>query len=208
MTKLIITTSRNPSDSLLKFVKSLVKTFPNALKINRGLKFFSSLLSTCLIYRATDFILVYEKRGKPLSMILTHLPLGPSVFFGLSELVQRNNLEINFSQSDAPHVLFLNLNSPIGKRIAKIISTIFESPAKTSQRLITFIGENNSIIFHHHYFQKKGSLKKDLYLKKLSPGFRMHPYKILLGDIFSKKKETEWIITPFLNRKKKNAFLY
>lgn len=208
MAKLIITTSRCPSISLIRFTKSLSNVFPNSLKINRGIKFFSSLFSCCLIHKASDFIIVYEKRGKPLSLIISHLPNGPSVFFGLSNVVTRNNIDKFFLFSNPPHVLLVNLDSPISRRITKILSLLFPKPNQNSQRIVSFVGGKKKIIFSHHWFQIKGIKQKDILLKKLSPSFDMQPYKILLGTLFTKEKELEWIITPFINKKRKKTFLY
>ena len=208
MGKLIITTSRCPSISLIRFTKTLVNVFPKSLKINRGIKFFSSLFSCCLIHKASDFIIVYEKRGTPLSLIISHLPCGPSVFFGLSNVVTQNNSNTIFLFTNSPHVLLVNLDSPVSKRITKILSLLFPKPNQNSQRIVSFVGEKNKIIVSHHWFQTKGTKQRDIFLKKLSPSFDMQPYKILLGTIFTKKKKLEWIITPFINKKRKKPFLY
>jgi U3 small nucleolar ribonucleoprotein protein IMP4 len=208
MGKLIITTSRCPSNSLIRFTKTLVNVFPKSLKINRGIKFFSSLFSFCLIHESSDFIIVYEKRGTPLSLIISHLPTGPSIFFGLSNVVTQNSSSRFFLFSNSPHVLLVNLDSPVSKRITKILSLIFPKPNQKSQRIVSFVGEKNKIIFSHHWFQIKGPKQGDIMLKKLSPSFDMQPYKILLGTLFTKEKEVEWIITPFINKKRKKTFLY
>jgi len=56
---------------------------PNAERINRGSYVMQDLVSLGLNKNLTDLIILHEHRGVPDGMILCHLPVGPTIYFGL-----------------------------------------------------------------------------------------------------------------------------
>ena len=86
MQKIYLTSSRSPSSKLVKFLKELEIIFPYSQKINRGSEFLISLVSFCLLQGVKNLIIVYENRGKPSSLVISHLPYGPTLFFTLSNV--------------------------------------------------------------------------------------------------------------------------
>jgi U3 small nucleolar ribonucleoprotein protein IMP4 len=204
--KIIITTSRNPSSSLLKFTKELKKIFPFSLRVNRGNKFLKSLISYCLIENATDLLLVYENRGVPSSLIISHLPSGPTVFFRLSNIIlnkigKKEKIPRNF-----PLIVIDNLNSPLGKRLSSILRNLFPIPCTNSKNVVIFSGNNNVITCKNYWFERKGNFKSDILLHQTPPSFDMFPFKISLGVLFEKREEIEWSTNTFTNTFKKKSF--
>lgn len=51
------------------------------------LQVISEIIETCRAHDFTDVILVHEHRGVPDGMIISHLPFGPSAYFGLANVV-------------------------------------------------------------------------------------------------------------------------
>lgn len=49
----------------------------------------SEIIETCRAHDFTDVILVHEHRGVPDGMIISHLPFGPTAYFGLLNVVSR-----------------------------------------------------------------------------------------------------------------------
>lgn len=47
----------------------------------------SEIIETCRAYDFSDVILVHEHRGVPDGLIITHLPYGPTAYFGLLNVV-------------------------------------------------------------------------------------------------------------------------
>mmetsp|Transcript_40421 Transcript_40421/g.80970 ORF Transcript_40421/g.80970 Transcript_40421/m.80970 type:complete len:211 (+) Transcript_40421:2988-3620(+) len=201
-----LTTSRFPSSSLIKFTKNLCLIFPNSKKINRGRKFLPSLVSFSLFCKATDLFLVYENRGDPVTLVLIHLPKGPSVFFGLSNIIPNIKNRFKFETFLYPHVILDNLNSDLGKRFSKIFASLFPKAHPKSKRVVSFSGRGKTIILNHHWFEKEGILKKSIQLSRLGPSFCMHPFKIFLGILGEHRKEVEWNLTPFVNSFKRKKF--
>lgn len=81
--KVLITTSRDPSSRLLQFVKEIRSIFPNSQRINRGSAVIKELVEACRSNDVTDIVLLHEHRGEPDGMIISHLPYGPTAYFGL-----------------------------------------------------------------------------------------------------------------------------
>nr|UXY88310.1 U3 snoRNP protein, IMP4 [Cryptomonas curvata] len=204
--KIIITTSRNPSSSLLRFTKELKKIFPLSLRVNRGNRFLKSLISFCLTENATDLLLVYENRGNPSSLIISHLPSGPTVFFRLSNIIVNKIGKNEHIPRNFPLIVIENLNSPLGKRLSSIIRNLFPTPCTNSKNVVIFSGKYNVVSCKNYWFERKGNLKSDILIHQFSPSFDLFPYKITLGILFEKKTEVEWSMNSFTNTFKKKSF--
>ncbi|OII72102.1 IMP4 U3 small nucleolar ribonucleoprotein [Cryptosporidium ubiquitum] len=203
--KILITTSRSPSNRLLQFVKELNLIVPNSFRINRGgyvLKDFGDL---CRSNGATDLIVVHEHRGEPDGLIISHFPHGPTAYFTLNNVVLRHDLPLKpstVSQSN-PHLIFQNFNSILGGRVSNILKYLFPRSKNTSQRVISFININDNIIFRHFNWVKDMDNKsEDLQLNEIGPRFILKLYKIELGTLEMKNLSTEWVHRPFFNKKK------
>lgn len=66
--------------------------FPGAKRINRGAYTLDSLVELCQTKNVTDMVIVHEHRGIPDGLILCHFPLGPTVYFGLQNVVLRHDV--------------------------------------------------------------------------------------------------------------------
>jgi len=62
---LIITTSREPSRRTRSFVKDLITTIPNTVRVNRGKSTLSDLRNVMISHRARGVLIIYERRGNP-----------------------------------------------------------------------------------------------------------------------------------------------
>jgi len=64
-------------------------------------------------------IILHEHRGEPDGLILSHMPLGPTVYFGLKNVVLRHDLpnKPDTMSEAAPHLIFNNFTSSLGSRI-------------------------------------------------------------------------------------------
>ncbi|KAH8738868.1 IMP4 U3 small nucleolar ribonucleoprotein [Cryptosporidium ryanae] len=203
--KILITTSRNPSNRLIQFVKELSLIIPNSSRINRGgyvLKEFSDL---CRSNGATDLIIIHEHRGEPDSMIVSHFPHGPTAYFSLNEVVLRHDLPnklSNVPQSN-PHLIFQNFNTDLGQRVCDILKHLFPTSTSNSQRVISFVNVNDQITFRNYVWEKKDNqLHEDVQIIELGPRFILKLYKIELGTVEMRNLSTEWVHRPFFNKRK------
>lgn len=215
--KVLITTSRDASNRLQQFMKEFRMLVPNSTKLNRGNLVIKELVQIGREKEYTDIILLHENRGQPDGIILTHLPYGPTTYFGLFNVVLRHDIkkETLDNMSEAyPNIILDNFNSRIGARISEILKNLFPVPKLDSSRVITFVNNEDFISFRHHTFNnKKGKnnvLKnndcrpEDIVLKEHGPRFDLRPYQISLGTIDMPESMKEWVLRPYMNTASKN----
>ncbi|KAG1686129.1 U3 small nucleolar ribonucleoprotein IMP4 [Nymphon striatum] len=204
--KIMITTSRDPSSKLKQFAKELRLVFPNAQRMNRGNYEIKQLVQACQANEVTDFLIIHETRGKPDSLIVCHLPFGPTATFTLSSVVMRHDIPDIGTMSEAyPHLIFHNFKSNLGKRVVNILKHLFPVPKDDSKRMMTFANDQDYISFRHHIYK---NINRQVELTEVGPRFEMKLYEIKLGTIdHGDAAEIEWKLKPFMNTMKKRQFL-
>ncbi|XP_002136433.1 U3 small nucleolar ribonucleoprotein protein IMP4 [Drosophila pseudoobscura] len=200
--KIMLTTSHNPSSRLKMFMKELRLIFPNAQQMNRGKYQLTTLMHACRANNVTDFLIVHEHRGIPDSLVICHLPYGPTSFFNISDVIMRHDIpDIGHMSEQKPHLIFNNFKSPIGLRTVQILKHLFPVPKENSQRVISFLNHNDSIIFRHHQYK---NINRELSLSEIGPRFVLKLYQIKLGTLENiKAADTEWVNRPYLNTSNK-----
>ncbi|KAG8384404.1 hypothetical protein BUALT_Bualt04G0114500 [Buddleja alternifolia] len=208
--KILLTTSRNPSAPLTQFVKELKIVFPNAQRMNRGGQVITEIIETCRAHDFTDVILVHEHRGVPDGIIISHLPFGPTAYFGLLNVVTRHDIKdkkaIGTMPEAYPHLILDNFSTKLGQRTANILKYLFPVPKPDTKRIITFANQSDYISFRHHIYEKRGG-PKSLELKEIGPRFELRLYQVKLGTMDQDEAQTEWVIRPYMNTSKKRKFL-
>jgi U3 small nucleolar ribonucleoprotein protein IMP4 len=109
----MITTSRDPSSRLKMFVKEPRLNFANSQSMNRG-KYEMKHLHSC---RAND---VHEHRGAPDSLVVCHLPCGPSVYFTMTDVIRHDIPDIVTVSEQYPHFIFHNFKTALDIRVSNI----------------------------------------------------------------------------------------
>ncbi|KAJ8715776.1 hypothetical protein PYW07_010258 [Mythimna separata] len=204
--KIMITTSREPSARLKMFVKELRLIFPNSQRMNRGGYDMSHLIRACRANEVTDFIVVHEHRGVPDSLVICHLPYGPTASFTLSGVVMRHDIpDIGPMSEQFPHLIFHNFKTELGLRTMSILKYLFPVPKPDSKRVITFANNDDYICFRQHTYRKAG---KEIELSEIGPRFQMKLYEIKLGTLEAlDAADTEWALRPYMNTAAKRRFL-
>jgi U3 small nucleolar ribonucleoprotein protein IMP4 len=200
--KILLTTSRDPSQRLQQFLKEMRLVIPNAVRVNRGNYVIKELIETCKENEFSDLIILHENKGNPDGMIISHLPYGPSLYLGLFNVVLRHDIkeDINTMSETYPHLIFDGFKSEIGNRISEIMKNIFPIPKPDSQRVLSFVNKDDFISFRHHTFTKG----KNVDLEEIGPRFELRPYQVLLGTLDMPDTNREWVLRPYINTFKKN----
>ena len=138
--KILVTTSRAPTQRLTQFLKEMRIIIPNCVRINRGNIVIKDLVKACKENDYTDLILLHENRGHPDGLIISHMPQGPTIYFSLFNVILRHDISEDIDKvSEAnPHLIFDGFNSRLGERITEIIKNIFPMPKAESKRVLTF----------------------------------------------------------------------
>ncbi len=205
--KVLITSSRDPSQRLLQFVKEIRLLVPNSKRMNRGNIVINELVRVCHDHAFTDLIILHAHRGEPDGMILSHFPFGPTVYFGITNVILRHDIQDKVDpMSEAyPHLVFQNFTTPLGKRLAEVLKHLFPSPKGESQRIMTFANQNDFVVFRHHNFEKEG--EKTVKLMEVGPRFDLKPFQIKLGTLNQVEAPVEWVLRPYMNTaKRRKAF--
>jgi len=204
---ILITTSRHPSSRLMQFLKEMKLVFPNSERVNRGAYVVNDLVEICQKKNFTDLIILHEHRGQPDGMIISHMPYGPTIYFGISDTVLRHDLKDKpDTMSEAyPHLIFNNFSSELGERIVKILKHLFPVPKYDSKRIITFANNDDTISFRHHVYNKTDH--KTVELDEIGPRFELKPYQIVQGTINMPEATKEWVLRPYMNTAKKRKAL-
>ena len=205
--KILITTSRTPSQRLTQFLKEIRLIIPNSVRVNRGNIVIKDLVRACKENDFSDLIILHENRGNPDGLIISHFPNGPTIFFGLFNVVLRHDIEankINKISEAYPHLIFEGFNSRVGIRITEILKNIFPVPKAESKRVLTFANKDDFISFRHHNFEihKNNYGDKDVILEEIGPRFELRPYQILLGTVDQPDSNKEWELRPFMRTAK------
>lgn len=181
---------------------------PNAVRINRGGYILKDLVKIGQANYFTDIIILHETRGEPDGLIISHLPFGPTAYFGISNVVLRHDLkEKTDTVSEAyPHLIFDGFSSNLGQRISDILKYLFPLPKVDTKRIMTFSNKEDFISFRHHVYKKEDH--KTVKLKELGPRFEMKPYQVVLGTIDNAMDaQKEWVLRPYMNSNKKRNYL-
>ncbi|XP_043678558.1 U3 small nucleolar ribonucleoprotein protein IMP4 [Vespula pensylvanica] len=205
--KIVVTTSRDPSSRLKMFVKELRLILPNSQRMNRGNYEMKQLIHACRANDVTDFVIVHEHRGIPDTLVICHLPYGPTAYFTISDVIMRHDIpEIGTMSEEYPHLIFHNFKTKLANRIMSILKYLFPVPKEESKRVITFANHDDYICFRHHTYKKVNG--KDIELKEVGPRFQLKLYEIKLGTLdAANAADTEWALRPYMNTTHKRRFL-
>lgn len=209
--KILLTTSRDPSSRLQKFVSEMRLIFPCSQRVNRGNTVISELVDAAKSNNYTDIVIVHEHRGEPDGLIVSHMPHGPTAYFGLKNVVLRHDLGDKLgNMSEAyPHLIFDNFQSQLGERLKTILTALFPVPKLDSARVLTFCNRADTISFRHHVYKKTGqnAAGNQVELGEVGPRFELSLYQLKLGSVEMKEAENEWVLRPYMNTAKKRKAL-
>ena len=167
----------------------------------------------------TDLLLFYEKNGIPRkytnvatnhhyadSLILSHLPDGPTANFRVSSMKLRSKI---FNHGAAPgdsnpELILNNFDTMLGHRIGRMLASLFpQIPNVRARRIITLHNQRDFIFFRQHRYQfNENGTRADLV--ECGPRFTLKLKSLQLGTLDSKAGEFEFIWKPRdgVNRKK------
>jgi U3 small nucleolar ribonucleoprotein protein IMP4 len=203
--KILVTTSHDSSSKLTQFLKEIKLLLPNSHRMNRGGNTVSQIVETCRADGFTDLVVLQEHRGIPDGLVISHLPHGPTAYFGLHNVVMRHDIPQCAPISEAyPHLVLHNLSTKIGRRVGAILKHLFPVPKPDTKRVISLINKDDFISFRHHVYNKE---KADVHLLEAGPRFEMRLYQIKLGTIDQTEVDNEWVLRPYQNSAKRRRSL-
>ncbi|GJY04816.1 U3 small nucleolar ribonucleoprotein protein IMP4-like protein [Tanacetum coccineum] len=189
-----------------EYANELNIVFPNSQRINRGAQVISEIVETCRKQSFTDLILVYENRGVPDRIVISHLPFGPTAYFQILNVVtrhdMRNTKEMGTVSDAYPHLILNNFSTKIGARTANILKQLFPVAKPDLKHVITLANQSDYISFRHHVHCQSGD-PESVSQKEVGPRFELQLYQIKLGTVDQEEAATEWVLRTFMNTSKK-----
>lgn len=181
--------------------------FPNSTRVNRGTYILKNLVKICQENDFSDLVIIHEHKGEPDGIIVSHMPYGPTAYFGVNNVILRHDLkEKAQTMSEAfPHLIFDSFSTKLGERLSDILKYLFPLPKIDTKRVMTFANNNDFISFRHHIYQKEDH--KTVKLKELGPRFELKPYQISLGTVDQPNAKKEWVLRPYMNTSTKRKAL-
>ena len=177
--KILVTTSHDPSSKLTQFLKEMKLILPNAERMNRGGNTVQQIVETCRAEGFNDLVLLQEHRGVPDGLVVSHMPFGPTAYFGLHNVVMRHDIPDRANVSEAyPHLVQHNLSTRIGQRVATILKHLYPVPKPDSRRVVSMVNQDDFISLRHHVYSKE---KGEVALMEAGPRFDLKLYQIKIG---------------------------
>ena len=102
-------------------------------------------------------------------MIVSHMPHGPTAYFGLSNVILRHDLDTKpqTMSEQMPHLIFDGFDTNLGDRLSDILKYLFPLPKVDSTRVMTFSNKSDNISYRHHVYQKQDH--KTVNLREIGP---------------------------------------
>ena len=141
----------------------------------------------------THLIVLGEKAKKVNSMLVVHLPSGPTAFFRLTNLRLSDEIRGRGVQSrHLPEIILNNFNTRLGHRVGRMVGSLFpHNPQFRGRRVVTFHNQRDFIFLrqHRYEFAEEGKRAK---LQELGPRFTLKMRWLLSGTFDTKMGEYEW----------------
>ncbi len=172
--KIVMTTNRRPKGGLFDFLKEVKSAIPNVHYYERQNYKIKDVIAWSIKRHYTDLLLFYEKHGKPHSLILSHLPKGPTATFRVSGLKLQQDLEhYGNVTSHNPELIMNNFDTMLGHRVGRMLAALFpQSPDFVGRRVITFHNQRDFIFFRHHRYEfNEDGTRADL--QEIGPRFTL-----------------------------------
>lgn len=153
-------------------------------------------------------MIIGERNKMPYSMIVVHLPDGPTAFFRLSSYqTSIGRREKASSSKYHPELILNNFNSRLGLRVARMFGAMIpQKPQFTGRRVITFHNQRDFIFVRHHRYEFENN-GDGCNLQEIGPSFTMRIEKLQTGKFNGELGEFEWHHKPSMDTSRRRFFL-
>ncbi len=124
--RILMTTNRRPKGKIFDFLKEIKNVFPNTEYYERKNFQIKNVIEWAKPRGFTDLMLWYEKNGKPHSLILSHLPKGPTATFRVSSVMLRENIPNHGAVPSEvhPELILNNFDTMLGHRLGRMLASL------------------------------------------------------------------------------------
>lgn len=126
--KILMTTNRRPKGNIFAFLKEIKEAIPAVEYYERKNFKVKDIIEWGKKRGYTDLLLWYEKHGNPHTLIVSHLPEGPTATFRVSGVKLRDTLPNHgrpTSHDYNPELIMNNFDTMTGTRIGRMLAALF-----------------------------------------------------------------------------------
>lgn len=196
--KILITTNKKSSLETRKLLDELVNVMPNSEYVKRGKVDMKDLVKSATEREYTDVIVINEDMKKPNSVIVCHLPDGPTATFRLTSVKLKKQLKRHGNATThRPEVVLNNFKTRLGHTVGRMLGSLFHfDPQFRGRNVVTFHNQRDFIFFRRHRYMFKND--KRVGLQELGPRLTLKLRRVQRGTFDTTGGEYEW----FYNHKR------
>jgi ribosome production factor 1 len=208
--KILITTCLtwdHKGKSTISFIKDLVRMFPNMYYRPRKRYKLTDIVEYCKKDNYTDIIVINEDRKRPHSLILCHLPYGPTAFFRLTSIVRSGGINNRAKPTQHfPELILNNFNTRLGYTVGRMFAALLPPrPEFEGRRVMTFHNQRDYIFFRQHRYIFDSTEKARI--QEIGPRFCLKLKSLQHGTFDSDFGEYEWVPKKDLITSRRRFFL-
>ncbi|VDK32008.1 unnamed protein product [Taenia asiatica] len=164
--KLLLTHSDRVTPHTIGFCKELSRVIPNTTFIPRWHLPLKKLIPKAIEHGYTALLVVNEDMKKLNTLIVSHLPDGPTGTFHVTNVVPRRKLRglknRGIEEGVIPHLILNRFMTALGRRVERILGALFPLPSRGPPlphcRTVVFHNQRDFIFFRHYrYIHRKNS---------------------------------------------------
>jgi len=171
--RVLITSTGRAKKVMSDFLKDLQRIIPFSRIRSRKKIPLTDFAKLAAKKGYTDLVVVNEDH-KINSMLVTHLPDGPTAFFRISGLQTSKSLKVGAHLfSDLKPEVFLNhFTTLLGRTVSRMLGAVFHyTPNFTGRRAVTIHNQRDFIFVRHHVYQFDD--EKKVRLREMGPRFTL-----------------------------------
>lgn len=190
--KILLTTNKKSSLETRKILDELVDMIPNSEYIKRGKVDMKQLVEQAVGQEYTDIVVINEDMKKPNSIIVCHLPDGPTATFRMTSVKRKKQLKRHGNAtSHKPEVILNNFNTRLGHSVGRMFAALFPyDPQFRGRNVVTFHNQRDFIFLRRHRYIFKNN--KKVGLQELGPRLTLKLRRLQKGTFDTTGGEYEW----------------
>lgn len=209
--KVAITTVQNSSKGAKEFVCHMQDLIPDLLYYKRRNFPLKKIIKYLKNRGFTDLLVVGENQKKVDSLIVCHLPDGPTATFKVSNVKFPEQIpDRGFTSKHHPELILNNFTTRMGHGIGRMFASLFpQVPEFTGRRIITFHNQRDFIFVRHHryIFEPDDEKKLKPRIQEIGPRMTLKLQRLQQGTFDTMEGEFEWFGTNRLYKSSKKFYM-
>ncbi|BHF75422.1 Ribosome production factor 1 [Sparganum proliferum] len=230
--KLLLTHSDRVSPRTVGFCKELARVIPNMTVAPRWHAPLKKLIPKAIEHGYTAVLVLNEDMKKINTLVISHLPHGPTATFRLSNVIPRRKIRglkhKGIEPGVVPHLILNRFMTRLGRRVERILGALFPAvsrgPPQPHCRTVVFHNQRDFIFFRHYRYQHKRDrfgqeeeteeagtpatgLNDRVVTNEVGPRFTLKLRSIQMGTFDSQFGDYEWVRKTAVIGKSRRTFV-